>query len=118
MEHLRLIEEDLRNLGIECQRKYPEVGEASQKALDSLKVVRELYVNTLRKNVGSSDSPKLPESADLVSPYILLCNHADCSSKLIGHALSGLQSLLTYGVVPVSEVQNVVRVLSIQAIGG
>eukprot|EP01031_Cornospumella_fuschlensis_P030660 gene30660-37048_t len=118
MEHLRLIEEDLRNLGLECQRKYPEVGEASQKALDSLKVVRELYVNTLRKNVGSSDSPKLPESADLVSPYILLCNHADCSSKLIGQALSGLQSLLTYGVVPVSEVQNVVRVLSIQAIGG
>lgn len=113
MEHLRQIEEDLRNIYIESRKRFPEVADAAEQAVDSLKAVREVYINDLRRQETSSDL-RLPQAADLVSPYILVCNHANCHPKLIGMALNSLSSLLSYEVVPVQEAQNILRVLLIQ----
>eukprot|EP00981_Chlorochromonas_danica_P007961 scaffold1931_cov215-Ochromonas_danica.AAC.17 len=113
MEHLRQIEEDLRNIYIESRKRFPEVADAAEQAVDSLKAVREVYINDLRRQEASSDL-RLPQAADLVSPYILVCNHANCHPKLIGMALNSLSSLLSYEVVPVQEAQNILRVLLIQ----
>ena len=40
MEYLRRIEEDLCNLGIETQRKYPEVKESTERAVKALRTIR------------------------------------------------------------------------------
>lgn len=115
MEHLRQIEEDLRSIVVESKKKYPEVVEAAEQALDTLKSVREVYVNDLR---GHSTGLRLPQATDLASPYILICNYADCHHKLVGMALTGLLLLLNFEVMPVVEAQNILRVLLIQTMAG
>eukprot|EP01035_Chromulina_nebulosa_P021215 gene21215-27480_t len=115
MEHLRQIEDDLRNLGIEAKKKYPEIKDATDRALSSLRTVREVYIaDVMRKDDNSQKSQKFPTSSDLTSPYILACNYADGSSKLISMSLNGLQLLLNYEVIPANDVKNIIRVLCIQ----
>lgn len=96
------------------------------------------------KNKSSGLVPKIAKyrSADIAAPYVLVCNYADTNSKIVSRsvrcaihlmrpaelttlspyvlyqvllALNGLQMILNYEVVPPSEVQNILRVLSIQA---
>ena len=113
MDYLRQIEEDLRNIGIESKvnKKYPEVSDASERALDALKSIREVYVSDImRKN----KSAKLPQSSDILAPYLLVCNYADGSSKVTLMALNGINLLLMYDLVPPSDVKNILRVLNIQ----
>lgn len=116
MDHLRQIEEDLRTVHVEAKKRYPEVAEAAEQALDSLKAVREVYVNDLRRS--SSKDVKLMQASDISSPYILLCNYADCNSKLVGTALSSLLFLANHDIIPVVEIPNILRVLLIQASAG
>lgn len=114
MDYLRQIEEDLRNVGIEAKlkKKYPEVLDSSERALDALKSIREVYVSEImRKN----KSAKLPQSSDILAPYLLVCNYAEGSAKVTLMALNGINLLLTYDLVPPSEVKNIMRALSIQA---
>ena len=116
MDHLRQIEEDLRSTGIECKKKYPEVADAADRALDSLKSLRETYVSEFRKKAAQSseEKPKLPQSSDILAPYLLVCNYADGPTKLKTAALGGIRALLTYDLVPPSDVKNILRVLNIQ----
>jgi hypothetical protein len=120
MEHLRQIEEDLRSISAESKessKRYPEVVDAADRALGTLKSLREAYLNNLRKT-DKDIVVKLPASPDLLSPYILLCNYSDCSPRLTGLALSSLMMLLNYDVIPVEEAQNILRVLLIQVNAG
>ena len=113
MDYLRQIEEDLRNIGIESKlkKKYPEVTDASERALDAMKAIREVYVSEIMKK---NKSAKLPQSSDLLAPYLLVCNYAEGSSKVTVMALNGINLLLTHDLVPPGDVKNIMRVLSIQ----
>lgn len=113
MDYLRQIEEELRDIGIESKlnKKYPEVSDASERALDALKSIREVYVSEIMKK---NKSTKLPQSSDILAPYLLVCNYADGSPKVTLLALKGMHQLLTYDLVPPSDVKNIMRVLNIQ----
>jgi hypothetical protein len=114
MDYLRQIEEDLRNISAEAKlkKKYPEVGDAADRALDALKSIREVYVSEIMKK---NKTAKLPQSSDILSPYLLVCNYADGNPKVTLMALNGMNLLLTYDLVPPSDVKNIMRVLTIQA---
>lgn len=114
MDYLRQIEEDLRNISIESklQKKYPEVCDAVDRALDALKSMREVYVSEIMKK---SKTAKLPQSSDVLSPYLLVCNYADGNAKVTLMALNGINLLLTYDLVPPNDAKNIMRALSIQA---
>jgi hypothetical protein len=117
MEYLRQIEEDVKNLGNEAKKRHPEIKDASDRAVIALRIIRDKYVSEMVKKGNDEKSEKSPhftESSDLVSPYILACNYADGSNKLISMALNGIQMLLNFGIVPPGDVKNVLRVLSIQ----
>ena len=65
----------------------------------------------------SSSSVKLTQSSDLLSPYLLVCNYqVENNSKLVTMALGGITLLLTYDLVPPSDIKNILRVLSIQTL--
>lgn len=116
MEHLRQIEEDLRNISAEAKKKYPEVVEASDRALECLKSLRERYVSQIRKHTaeGTSQPPKLPQSADILAPYLLACNYADGPLRVLTVALHSIRTLATYDLIPPDELKNILRVLHIQ----
>lgn len=44
MDSLRKVEEELRSLAVEFKKKYPEVVDAAERALSTLKTMREMYV--------------------------------------------------------------------------
>ncbi len=100
MDFLRRIEDDVRNLGVETKRKHPEVKDAADKSLATLRTMRESYVSELMKNKASGIIPKLSRyrSSEVCAPYILTCGYTDSSSKVIILALNGLQMLLNYEV--------------------
>jgi len=115
MDSLRKVEEDLRNIAIEFKKKYPEVIDATERALATLKTMREMYVaDKMRKSGVEKEDVKIPQSSDILSPYILACNYADANPKLLLLALSGIQLLVGYEMIPPSDVKNVLRVFSIQ----
>lgn len=114
MEYLRLIESDLNVLGAESRKRHPEVFEEVERALASLRIIREQYVSELRRRDDGSKSPKLTASSDLVSPYIFACNYVDGNSKMLNTALNGFHMLLSHGIVPLCDIDNILRVLSIQ----
>jgi hypothetical protein len=47
MDYLRKIEEDLRNIALKAnvKRRYPDVIQAAEDAVDALKSIREVYVS-------------------------------------------------------------------------
>ena len=91
MDSLRKIEEDLRNFGVESKKKYPEVIDASERALATLKTIREMYVaDKMRRSAVEREDVKIPQSSDITAPYILACNYVDASPKLILSALNGI----------------------------
>jgi hypothetical protein len=114
MEYLRQIEEDIQNISLEGGKKYPEVADASNRALLALKMIRETYVAEIRKKDNPTISVKFKSCSEIVSPYILVCNHSESSQKLSSLSINGLLLLLKYDIVPASDVQNILRVLHIQ----
>lgn len=118
MEFLRQIEEDLQSLGAESKRKHPEVKESTDKAISTLKSIREIYVSDMMRNKGLNKRKAFPQSSDITAPYILALNYADASPKLISMALNGLHLLLNYEIIPQYDVKNILRVLTIQANSG
>jgi hypothetical protein len=118
MEHLKQIEDDLNAISTEVGRKYPEVVEATASAIKALKAIREAYIATVVRGAShgsGQQANKFQLSSDLTSPYIIICNYNDCSPKQLLMALNGLQLLLKHDLVPVTDYQNVLRVLLIQA---
>lgn len=118
MDYLRQIEEDIRGLGAEAKKKYPEVKDATERALITLKTMREMYVADKMRKTGGDKIIKFPQSSDISAPYILACNYADANPKLLLIALSGIQMLVNYEVIPPGDVKNILRVFSIQAATG
>ena len=47
----------------------------------TLKTIRELYISDMRRN--TEVNPCLSQSNDISAPYILLCNYADATPKLV-----------------------------------
>lgn len=116
MDSLRKIEEDLRNFGVESKKKYPEVIDASERALATLKTIREMYVaDKMRRSAVEREDVKIPQSSDITAPYILACNYVDASPKLILSALNGIHLIIHCNVAPAEDVQDILRVFNIQA---
>ena len=61
--------------------RYPEIKDATERALATIKTIRELYISDMRKNTEMN--PSLSQSNDVSAPYILLCNYADATPKLV-----------------------------------
>jgi hypothetical protein len=119
MDSLRKIEEDLRNLGVEFKKKYPEITDATERALNTLKTMREMYVaDKMRKTGLDKEDVKIPQSSDITAPYLLACNYIDANPKLILVALNGIQLIVTFEVVPLSDVKSILRVFAMQAATG
>eukprot|EP01041_Mallomonas_annulata_P004581 gene4581-9106_t len=119
MDFLRRIEDDVKNLAAEVKKKYPDVRDATDRALITLKTMRESYVAEIMRG-GGGDTPKIAKyrSADVSAPYILACNYVDASLKTVMLSLNGLQMLLNYEVVPPTEAKNILKALSTQAVSG
>ena len=96
MEYLRQIEDDLQALGVEAKRKHPEIKDSADRALSSLKLIRETYVSDMMRKTGTATTAvtatnnatnkkknNLPQSSDIIAPYILTCNYADASPKIV-----------------------------------
>lgn len=122
MEYLRQMNEDLLEISQEAGKKYPEVVEAADQAIEKLKAIREVYVTQVIRqssqpvSIAALPKDSFPPSSDLISPYILMCNYSDASFKLITMALNGMMLLLTHNVVPADDIQNILRVLQIQIV--
>ena len=115
----RQIEEDLRNFGLESKKKYPEVIDATERALGTLKMMREMYVaDKMRKTGLEKEDVKIPQSSDILSPYLLACNYVDANPKLILMALGGIQMVVNYEVAPLSDIKSVLRIFEKQASTG
>jgi hypothetical protein len=102
MDYLRQIEDDLNTICQEskkyeyiylvsvtlltflCSRRYPEVKEAAEKALQSLRMIREVYVSDVMRRDTNQKTRAFPTSSDLSAPYILACNYSDGNVKLVG----------------------------------
>eukprot|EP00597_Dinobryon_sp_UTEXLB2267_P010966 CAMPEP_0170099810 /NCGR_PEP_ID=MMETSP0020_2-20130122/1260_1 /TAXON_ID=98059 /ORGANISM="Dinobryon sp., Strain UTEXLB2267" /LENGTH=2023 /DNA_ID=CAMNT_0010322537 /DNA_START=155 /DNA_END=6224 /DNA_ORIENTATION=- len=63
-------------------------------------------------------SSSILQSSDILAPYILSCNYAEGSTKLLNLTLNGIHNLLSFEMVPPHDVKNILRVLSIQACSG
>ena len=119
MDSLRKVEEDLRSLGVEFRKLYPEVSDATEHALATLKTMREMYVaDKMRRSGVEKEDVRIPRSSDIVAPYILACNYADASPKLLLQALNGIQMLVSFEMAPPADVKNLLRVFAIQAASG
>ncbi|KAG5179489.1 hypothetical protein JKP88DRAFT_349881 [Tribonema minus] len=115
MEFLRVIEGELQGLSGEAKRKYPEVTEASERAILRLRGMREQYATALRRSGGEAPPLSMFRSQDLLRPFLLACNHSDAPAKLIGMALGSVQHLINRDAVSPADAPNVMRVLAIQA---
>lgn len=48
----------------------------------------ETYVSeVMRKTAATTKKFNFPQSSDLIAPYILTCNYADASSKIVRYIL-------------------------------
>jgi hypothetical protein len=114
MESLRQLEDELRSFSNDVDKKYPEVLDAASKALQTLKSIRESYISSIRNKDSKLSTPNLSQSADLLAPFILLCNYSDASNRLVTAAINNISLQIQYNVVPYGEIKNIIRVLSIQ----
>lgn len=121
------ISDDLQALSAEVKKKFPEIKDAVDKALTSLKAVKDGKISaTAATPVVKGDKVKDKEKekanngllSDLLAPYILTCNHADAAPKVVGMAMSGMQLLINNDLIAGSDVKNILRVLSIQVTSG
>ncbi len=97
MEHLRQVEADLQSLGLEAKKKYPEVKEATEKALLALKAMRDVYIQEMMKD--KSKSVSLKSSSEVMAPYILILNYSDAALKpYIQMGLNGIHQMLQYNI--------------------
>lgn len=86
METLRRIDEDITALSNEAKKKYPEVVEASERAILTIKSMRESYVSDVMRRASTRNKTENTSnfrSVMLTGPYILACNHADASAKIV-----------------------------------
>ena len=85
--------------------------------MNTLKVVKLSTIVILPSYLGKGKI-QISQNSDLLSPYILACNYAEGSTKMITMSLNGIHLLLSYDLVLASDIRNILRVLSIQAASG
>jgi hypothetical protein len=114
MEFLKAVEADLRSLsGSELARKkHPAVKEAAERGILKLRFLRSEYASKI--TVEEVPSRTLFQSQDLISPFLLACNHSDAGSKLVTLSLASVQRLIAFDAVAPSDAPHVMRVLLIQ----
>lgn len=101
------ITESLRLLSLEAKRKQPIIRDAAERA-------------TLRlTNFLSRNNPMTSTTIeDALQPLLLTANHQKADPGLITIAISAIQRLLVSATLSTNQLQNVVRILRIQAEGG
>jgi hypothetical protein len=115
MDLLRRIEEDIDNMEKETKRKFPTIALAAGQAKLGLQRLKQSYVAEVMNKSKSEDSaaPSLAQfrSSDVCSPYVIACNTTNLPAKLVLSALSGIQMLLDFGVVPPENAPNIIMAL-------
>jgi hypothetical protein len=116
MDVLRLVEDDLRALCQEARKKHPVVKEAAERGILKLRALREQYAAAVREAAGESPPVSMFRSQDLLRPFLLACNHQDCTPKMIQMALGAVAHLINRDAIFPSDAPNILRVLAIQAV--
>lgn len=107
----------MRALSVEARKKHPVVKEAAERGIVKLRVLREQYAAAVRELSGESTPPmSMFRSQDLLRPFLLACNHSDCTPKMIGMALGAVAHLINKDAIAPSDAPNIFRVLAIQAV--
>lgn len=125
MNFVKVVEEQLRDLGTESRRKHPGVKEAAERAILSLRTLQNKYVVAVRKaSRASSENGTIKvahpttaifQNQDVLRPFLLSANYPDVGNKVLNLSLDGIQALLTGNAICRTDGVNVVRILSIQA---
>jgi hypothetical protein len=104
---MQSITESLRLLSLEARKKQPVIKDAAERA-------------TLRLcNFLVRDKPMTATTVeDALQPLVLTANHQKADPQLITIAISAIQKLIVSAELTTNQLQNVVRVLRIQAEGG
>jgi len=115
MDFLRSIEEDLHVVMGETKKKLPVVRDAAEKAIDKLRHIRELYAQMLRVEAAPGPGDPIFKSDAVLRPFLLACNHATASQKLLVSSFNSIQRLVSWDAITSEAVGNILRVLQIQA---
>jgi hypothetical protein len=104
---IQQVEADLRTLSVDSRRKHPMVKESAERGI--------LKLRAIAKACGGEGTGVMLQSEDVVRPFVLACNHADATHKMIAQALSAIQKLVSFDGVIITEVPNIMRVMKIQS---
>src|SRR6056297_2151530 len=115
MDFLRSVEDDLRALSVEAKKKHPVIKEAAERGIVKLRTLREQYAAAVRQSGESMPVSRL-RSQEVLRPFLLACNHSDCSKAIILHALGSITHLINKDAISPSDAPNILRVLAIQAV--
>jgi hypothetical protein len=117
MNFVARVEDLLRDLGAEAWKKHPDVKEASERALLTLRSLQTQYVSAVRSHPSLKHHPstKLFRSQDVFQPFLLACNYPDANAKLLAIGLNAIQLLINGDAVILEDSVHIARVLVIQA---
>ena len=123
------IEADLRSLSVAARRQHPMVKEAAERGIIRLRAQKSALHRQIRSAVASSTGaveggsaagggqpPGLLVGEEILTPFVLACNHADASVNLLAISISAIQRLLTHDCIQREQFPNIMRVLRIQAL--
>ncbi|KAJ3718582.1 hypothetical protein DFJ43DRAFT_1159494 [Lentinula guzmanii] len=102
MSSLAFLVTELQSLSSETRRKHPEIREAAEKSLATLRASPEQASTSL-----TSDGP---QSLELLRPVFMGC--ATKSPKVVAISLGSLQRLISLKAVPKSTVPEIIRTMS------
>ena len=119
------IEADLRSLSVAARRQYPMVKEAAERGIIRLRAQKSALHRQIRSAVASStgtdhstdrSSPSLLVGEEILTPFVLACNHANAGVNILSISISAIQRLLTHDCIQREQFPNIMRVLRIQAL--
>ncbi|RHY39772.1 hypothetical protein DYB38_000824 [Aphanomyces astaci] len=115
MDFLRSIEEDLNLVEAETKKKLPAVKDAAEKGIEKIGQIRQLYAQMLRVEAAPGPGNAIFKCDAILRPFLLACNHATASQKLLIASFNSIQKLVSWDAITSEAVGNILRVLQIQA---
>ncbi|KAF0688819.1 Aste57867_19641 [Aphanomyces stellatus] len=116
MDFLRSIEDDLNLVEVETKKKLPAVKDAAEKGIEKIGQIRQLYAQMLRvEREAPGPGNTIFKSDAILQPFLLACNHATASQKLLIASFNSIQKLVSWDAITTEAVGNILRVLQIQA---
>ncbi|KDO25660.1 hypothetical protein SPRG_20708 [Saprolegnia parasitica CBS 223.65] len=115
MDFLRSVEEDLHGLIYETKKKLPAVRDAAEKGLEQIVLMRQMYAQSMRVEAAPGPGHAVFKSDAILQPFLLVCNHATASQKLLISCFNSIQRLVSWDAITTEAVSNILRVLQIQA---